>query len=173
MEDNNVEQIPFSGNKQHHRVIRSTLGSCKADQVQNNFWGWSRMQLSPLTSSNYHCTWDRYQRWSLSTAEDQQTKRPTIGRRPFRRGTATSWRVQSAWFSRKAPCIMHDGCYFHHMVPSGVIVVAALSAQIALCSQIVVWASTLTLSPHFLPLLFPHSPQLPHGNGFRGASGLH
>lgn len=67
----------------------------------------------------------------------------------------TSWRVQSAWFSRRAPYIMHDGCYFHHMVLSGVIVVPAPSAQIALCSQIVVWASTLTLSPHFLPPSIP------------------
>lgn len=67
-----------------------------------------------------------------------------------------SWRVQSAWFSRGVSCIMHGGCYFHHKVPSGVIVVPAPSAHIALCSQIVVWASTLTLSPHFLPLPSPY-----------------
>lgn len=50
---------------------------------------------------------------------------------------------------------MHGGCYFHHMVLSGVIVVPALSAQIALCSQIVALVSTLTLSPslHFFPSL--------------------
>lgn len=32
---------------------------------------------------------------------------------------------------------MHGGCYFHHMVLSGIIVVPALSAQIAAWSQIV------------------------------------
>lgn len=62
-----------------------------------------------------------------------------------------SWRVQSAWFSgSRVSCIMHGGCYFHHMVLSGVIVVPAPSAQIALCSHIVVWA------PH--PLILPSSP---------------
>ena len=50
-------------------------------------------------------------------------------------------------------CIMHGGCYFHHMLLSGVIVVPAPSAQIAQCSQIVVSVSTLTLSPSPLCLL--------------------
>lgn len=54
---------------------------------------------------------------------------------------------------------MHGGCYFHHMVLSGVIVVPAPSAQIAVCSQIAVLVSTLTLSPsyslHFSLSLFP------------------
>lgn len=49
---------------------------------------------------------------------------------------------------------MHGGCYFHHMVLSGVIVVPALSAQIAVCSQIVVVVSTLTLSPLLLTLFY-------------------
>lgn len=57
-----------------------------------------------------------------------------------------SWRVQSAWFSRRSvSCIMHGGCYFHHMVLSAIIVVLAPSAQIALWSQIVVLVSNLTL----------------------------
>ena len=72
----------------------------------------------------------------------------------FLGGTAASWRVQSARFSGgRVSCIMHGGCYFHHMLLSGVIVVPALSAQIAQCSQIVVSVSTLTLSPSPLCLL--------------------
>lgn len=75
----------------------------------------------------------------------------------------TSWRVQSAGFSeRRVSCIMHGGCYFHHMVRSGVIVVPALSAQIAVCSQIALLVSTL--SP--LPLLYFIS--LCYRNGGRG-----
>lgn len=89
-------------------------------------------------------------------------------------GTATSWRVQSAWSRRRrVSCIMHGGCYFHHMVLSGVIVVPAPSAQIALCSQIVVWASTLTLSPHSSSPPSLYFIPLPYGNGLRGPSGLH
>lgn len=171
---NNIERIPFLAiDKQHQRVILAPSGAAGQIKCKITSKAGAGCSYHLWPSSNYHCSWDRYQRWSLSTAEDQQTKRPTMGQWLFRRGTATSWRVQSAWFSRRAPCIMHDGCYFHHMVPSGVIVVAAPSAQIALCSQIVVWASTLTLSPHFLPLPSPHFPPLPHGNGFRGPTGLH
>ncbi len=66
-----------------------------------------------------------------------------------------SWRVQSAWFTAgSVSCIMHVGCYFHHMVLSGVIVVPALSAQIALCSQIVVLVSTLLPTPTPSPFYF-------------------
>lgn len=43
-------------------------------------------------------------------------------------------------------CIMHGGCYFHHMMLLGVIVVPALSAQIAAHSQIAVVVFTLTPS---------------------------
>lgn len=46
---------------------------------------------------------------------------------------------------------MHVGCYFHHTVLSGVIVVPAPSAQIAACSHIAVAVSTLTLCPLLLP----------------------
>ena len=74
----------------------------------------------------------------------------------FLGGTATSWRVQSAWFTgRRVSCIMHGGCYFHHMGLSGVIVVPAPSAQIALCSQIAVLVSTSALSPSYLLHFFP------------------
>lgn len=60
-------------------------------------------------------------------------------------------RLQSAGFGgRRVSCIMYGGCYFHHMVLLGVIVVPALSAQIAVCLQIVV-VSLLTLSPSYSP----------------------
>ena len=36
----------------------------------------------------------------------------------------------------RVSCIMNGGCYFHHMVLSGVIVVFAPSALLAACSQI-------------------------------------
>lgn len=57
---------------------------------------------------------------------------------------------------------MYGGCYFHHMVLSGVIVVAALSAQIAACSQITPLVSALTpplarchrLPPACVPVLY-------------------
>lgn len=73
-------------------------------------------------------------------------------------------------------CIMHGGCYFHHMLLSGVIVVPAPSAQIAQCSQIVVSVSTLTPLPlpsllapvcfFLLPLYFMEMES-------EGPSGLH
>lgn len=94
----------------------------------------------------------------------------------FRRGTVMSWRVQSAWFSgRSVSCIMYGGCYFHHMVLSGVIVVPAPSAQIALCSQIVVLVSTLTLSPSYLLPFFSLFTlfSMYYGNGVRGPSGCY
>lgn len=71
---------------------------------------------------------------------------------------------------------MHGGCYFHHMGLSGVIVVLAPSAQIALCSQIAVLVSTSALSPSY-PLHFFSFPlyfiSLCYGNGVRGPCGLH
>lgn len=50
----------------------------------------------------------------------------------FYEGTVPSWRLQSASLGeRRVSCIMHGSCYFHHMVLSGVIVLPAPSAQIA------------------------------------------
>lgn len=56
----------------------------------------------------------------------------------------------------RVSCIMHDGCYFHHTVLSGVIVHPAPSAQIALCTDCYLSIKTpfyyLLLSP--FPSLF-------------------
>lgn len=94
---------------------------------------------------------------SLSLGRDVQTKKPPMD--GFLGGTARSWRVPSVWFSgRRVSCIMHGGCYFHHMVLSGFIVGPAPSAQIAVCSQIALLVSTLTLSPPLTLSIF--SPSL-------------
>lgn len=156
MDNPNIEWIAFLAlDKQLHRVIPGTLGELQGRSSANNFWGQRGCSYHLWPSSNYLCSRDRDQRWSLSVAEDQQTKLPATGWWLSRRGTAASWRVQSAWFSRRASCIMHGGCYFHHMVLSGVIVVPAPSAQIALCSQIVV------LGAYFNPLTPFTPPSIP------------
>lgn len=87
-------------------------------------------------------------------------------------GTLWSWRVQSCGFSRRrVACIMHAGCYFLHMVLSGVIVVPAPSALIVF--------TDCSFGVHFNPLLLapflPHSPvkSPSYGAGGRGPVGLH
>lgn len=85
-------------------------------------------------------------------------------------GTPSSRRVQSCGFSRRrVACIMHAGCYFHHMVLSGVIVVPAPSAHTGFID--------CSFGVHFNPLLLapflPHSPvkSLSYGAGAEGPLG--
>ena len=65
---------------------------------------------------------------------------------------------------------MHGGCYFHHMVRWGVIVIPALSAQIAVCSQIAVLVYFNLVAPSPVPSYFI-SPA--YGGGGRRLSGFH
>lgn len=69
-------------------------------------------------------------------------------------GTVASWSLQSARFGeRRVCCIMHGGCYFHHAVLSGVIVVPAASAQIAVVFRLL-FCLYLNPLPHLSRLFF-------------------
>lgn len=88
----------------------------------------------------------------LCTAKRQKSVRHHGGHDCLEGTTLVLATPECLFQRKKSVCIIHDGCYFHHMLLSGAIVIPAPSAQSApfrLCP---------TLSSFLLLLLFPFVP---------------